>query len=186
MKDFRNASPRDILHYITKEYRSQDVAKKCKYVILGKNGSTGKTWLKNRLTELGYDAIEISEEVCLHVDYRDNYNHVIEDPYSNSHMTIILNRPYVKYFPTVKPIRFTTAEAAYRILGKLHDVHHEYGCITVEDYCVCADCKYSDIDEAYGWTDISGFKIERSEGEDVLGKTFASYFLIPTKPIVLE
>ena len=101
MKDFKNASPREILNYITKECVSQDVAKKCKYVILGRPGSTGKTWLKDRLTELGYNAVEISEDVCSIVSYHDNYNHIIVDAFS-TRMTIILNKPYVKYFPTVK------------------------------------------------------------------------------------
>ena len=62
------------------------------YIILGRPGPTGKTWLQRKLTELGYAAIEISEEIALSqaVEYTDYRNHIIETP--SGATVIILNQ----------------------------------------------------------------------------------------------
>ena len=62
------------------------------YIILGRPGPTGKTWLQRKLTELGYTAIEISEEIALSqaVEYTDYRNHIIETP--SGATVIILNQ----------------------------------------------------------------------------------------------
>jgi hypothetical protein len=61
------------------------------YVILGKGGPTGKTWLTNGLTQLGYRAIELSEYMYDDVEYiRDrNSFRIIED---QKCVVIILNK----------------------------------------------------------------------------------------------
>lgn len=63
-----------------------------KFVILGKTGPTGKTWMTNKLRELGFKAIEISEEVNSILSYNDDYNHYITD-FDNDVTVIILNHP---------------------------------------------------------------------------------------------
>ena len=62
------------------------------YVILGKPGPTGKTWLQKKLEDLGYNAIEISEAMALSdaIEYKDGNNHVIELPSGTT--VIILNK----------------------------------------------------------------------------------------------
>lgn len=62
------------------------------YIILGKPGPTGKSWLTEVLKKEGLNAIEISEYVAGHITYDDCTNHLIEDTDKNI-ITIILNRP---------------------------------------------------------------------------------------------
>lgn len=62
------------------------------YIILGRPGPTGKTWLQRKLTDLGYNAIEISEGIALSgaIEYMDDRNHIIET--SSGTTVIILNQ----------------------------------------------------------------------------------------------
>lgn len=62
------------------------------YIVLGKPGPTGKSWVTAALKEAGLNAIEISEYVAGHITYDDCTNHLIEDADKNI-ITIILNRP---------------------------------------------------------------------------------------------
>ena len=52
------------------------------YIILGRPGPTGKTWVQKKLTDLGYIAIEISEGTALSdsIEYKDDRNHVVDLP----------------------------------------------------------------------------------------------------------
>ena len=60
------------------------------FIILGKVGPTGKTWLLNRLRENGYRAIEITDAIYDLVDYKDDRNHIMEDELTDT-VTIVLN-----------------------------------------------------------------------------------------------
>ena len=62
------------------------------YIIMGRPGPTGKTYLYNRLLELGYTVAEIGEGLTIFgiVEYRDGKNHYIIDE-SNGVGIIILN-----------------------------------------------------------------------------------------------
>jgi hypothetical protein len=67
------------------------------YVILGKGGPTGKTWLWNGLRLHGFNAIELSEcitvdlHTALMVQYIDDKNHFFIDKI-NKQAVIVLNR----------------------------------------------------------------------------------------------
>jgi hypothetical protein len=67
------------------------------YIILGKSGTTGKTWLWNGLRLHGFNAIELSEcitvDLCtaLMVQYIDDNNHFFIDKL-NKQVVIVLNR----------------------------------------------------------------------------------------------
>lgn len=87
------ATPSEILHHIAHNCISEECAKKMTYIILGKPGCTGKTWLTTELTKRGFKAYEISEGVAGIFDYNDEKNHFIEDPYGR-YVTIVLNKPY--------------------------------------------------------------------------------------------
>lgn len=59
------------------------------YIILGKSGPTGKTWLWNELRKYGFKAFEITEDILRYgVKFEDNKNHCIV---GLEHVTIILN-----------------------------------------------------------------------------------------------
>jgi hypothetical protein len=65
------------------------------YIITGRPGPTGKTFLYNKLKENGYNAIEISEDIVGLVDYRDRENHYFID-YTKKKLVIVLNRPHIR------------------------------------------------------------------------------------------
>lgn len=62
------------------------------YIITGKAGRTGKTWLTERLKENGYNAFEISEHIYNKVNYIENSNAYIDDMLGT--VLIILNVIY--------------------------------------------------------------------------------------------
>ena len=62
------------------------------YIILGKSGPTGKTWIWNELRCNGLRAVELSENTYNLVEYADSDNHCIIDDFQNT-IIIILNRP---------------------------------------------------------------------------------------------
>lgn len=47
------------------------------YVIMGRSGPTGKTWLYTKLKELGYNVTELSEYINGRVAYSNSINQVI-------------------------------------------------------------------------------------------------------------
>jgi hypothetical protein len=61
------------------------------YVIFGKGGPTGKTYLCNSLRANGYNAIELSEDICGIVECHDNENHYLVYEH-NKCLVIILNK----------------------------------------------------------------------------------------------
>ena len=59
------------------------------YIIMGRPGPTGKTWLRNELVKNGFNAIEISEDIFFLVNYRDDNNLIIV---RGDHVVIVLNQ----------------------------------------------------------------------------------------------
>lgn len=114
MRDFSNATPSEILYYITSRYDVPFNAPTI--VILGKPGPTGKTWLATELTKRRYTAVEVSESILDKLSYNDAKNHVIRyvgiDNPLNRHIVIILNKPYDNR---------TNVEKAYDILSDAFD-----------------------------------------------------------------
>jgi hypothetical protein len=80
-------SPSRILYEILKDECIRDYT----YVILGKSGPTGKTWLWDKLRNEGFGVIEISEDIYKLVDYTDDHNHCIVDNFRKT-IIIILNK----------------------------------------------------------------------------------------------
>lgn len=83
-----NLTPQSLLDRITTSEFSKDYI----YVITGKNGPTGKSWLCRELRLRGYHAVEINESLLRygHVELYDNFNHYVINELDNS-MLIILN-----------------------------------------------------------------------------------------------
>ena len=79
-------TPYGLLHMFT----SDDMYKQHFYVILGRSGPTGKTWLATKLKEFGYNAIELSEGIGELVQYNDDRNHIRFDPIDKT-VIIVLN-----------------------------------------------------------------------------------------------
>lgn len=88
-----NPSPAKILHHIV-DCKTFD-ANGYTYIICGRSGPTGKTWLKKALKDFGYNVIELSEDLINLVEYNDDKNHFIVNGMENS-VLIILNKPIVK------------------------------------------------------------------------------------------
>ncbi len=89
-----NASPSRILDMLMTHTRSMDMVTYT-YIVLGKPGPTGKTWLVDRLRSRGLTAMEIIPELNLLVEYRDDRNHVFLD-HENHQVLIVLNQPISK------------------------------------------------------------------------------------------
>jgi hypothetical protein len=87
MYDRKLESAREILNYAAQ--RAAMGYDPC-YIICGKGGPTGKSWLCNELKKAGHTAIEISEGINRFVDYHDNENHMCEIGFN---VIIVLNRP---------------------------------------------------------------------------------------------
>lgn len=64
------------------------------FLVLGKPGPTGKTYLTQRLKEHGYQVAELSEELAPFLN-ADKFNHVIIDDLEKQ-VVIILNRDLPK------------------------------------------------------------------------------------------
>lgn len=62
------------------------------YIITGKSGPTGKTFLYEQLKKNGYNAIEISEDMVGLVIYQDTENHYFVD-HAKKTLLIVLNKP---------------------------------------------------------------------------------------------
>lgn len=88
MRDIKNLNPNEILKKIIND-PYKDLPGRT-YIILGKSGPTGKTWLWNELKKLGLNAIEISEEINFLVSYEDGQNHYLEGRFDNT--VIVLNK----------------------------------------------------------------------------------------------
>ena len=73
-------------------------AKTRTYIIMGRVGPTGKTWLCNKLRERGYSAFELTENTVDLVEYTSTDNHYRVE---NDLAIIVLNR-ILPWFETVK------------------------------------------------------------------------------------
>lgn len=82
-------TPSELLRKII---RDPSISRDYTYVVLGKGGPTGKTWLTSALSQGGYRAIEISERITGLVDYLDSDNHCMVDHFHKT-VIIVLNRP---------------------------------------------------------------------------------------------
>ena len=66
------------------------------YIIMGRSGPTGKTWLLNELRAHGFTAFEITDDIFELVEYQyTEENYVIRNEFSK-HTVIVLNRPICK------------------------------------------------------------------------------------------
>ena len=66
-------------------------SKEYTYIITGRIGPTGKTWLCNELRSNGLNAVEITELMYDIVNYNGNYNHFRLDV-DNKVFVIVLNK----------------------------------------------------------------------------------------------
>lgn len=85
-----NPSPRKILENIITKHEMFHRT----YVIMGRSGPTGKTWLCNELNAKGFNAVEIAENSFDLIDYNDNRNHY--RVYEN-HAVVVLNQILPEY-----------------------------------------------------------------------------------------
>lgn len=63
------------------------------FIVLGRCGPTGKTWITTGLKQYGFTAFEIMESIAGLVDYRDGRNHVIKNDIDKT-IIIVLNEPW--------------------------------------------------------------------------------------------
>ena len=93
-----NWEPSKILHAIIstkfdiESHRLHAGYKAYTYVICGRPGPTGKSWLYYNLLERGFRVIELSEDMAGLIEYNDDKNHVIINGMNKS-VLIVLNKP---------------------------------------------------------------------------------------------
>lgn len=86
-----NPSVEKILRHII--YNKFGDSRERTYIIMGKDGPTGKTWLRDELNKHGFTAFEITEDIFELVEYQyTEENYVIRNDFSK-HTVIVLNRP---------------------------------------------------------------------------------------------
>lgn len=98
----KNFSPEFILSIVRD---NPEAIKNYRFIVMGKTGPTGKTWLTEQLRSIGCDAIELSEDICGYVDYKDSKNHYLIDPF-NKNTVIILNAPLCHPFNWKEDIKY--------------------------------------------------------------------------------
>lgn len=91
MKHDITSSPQEILDWITNSPKLVTYD----YIIMGKSGPTGKTWLYSKLKERGYNTTELSEYIMGKVVYAGEINHLIINDLDRK-IIIILNKPLEK------------------------------------------------------------------------------------------
>lgn len=82
-------SPSQILNHISNNI---EYYKDFTFIIMGRSGATGKTWLWNGLNNIGLKAVEISEEILPLVEYIDDENHYSCNTL-NKIVLLVLNKP---------------------------------------------------------------------------------------------
>lgn len=87
MYDKRIERARDVLNYAEKRAMLYG---KATFIICGKGGPTGKSWLCNELKKAGHIAIEISEGINRFVSYDDDQNHMCEAGFNQ--VVVVLNK----------------------------------------------------------------------------------------------
>lgn len=102
------------------------------YIITGKSGPTGKTFLYEQLKKNGYNAIEISEDMVGLVIYQDTENHYFVD-HAKKKLVIVLNKP-INPDLIKKRHKRSAVEKAYNLLVNFRDRNG-----------------YMDIDEVIGY-----------------------------------
>lgn len=88
MYDVKLGTARQVLHIAAQK---ASMGEKPLYIICGKPGPTGKTWLWNALRQAGHNAVEITDAIGPFVDYRDNENHIHDGGFGQ--VVIVLNKP---------------------------------------------------------------------------------------------
>lgn len=91
---YGSLEPSRILRYFLENdlFKKEHEKEPYTFIILGRGGPTGKTWLCTGLRKYGFMAFELSESVFPFIDYNDNGNHVIKDDIDKN-IIIILNQP---------------------------------------------------------------------------------------------
>ena len=127
------------------------------YIIFGTVGPTGKTYLLEKLRKNGFNAIELTEEICSFVEYRDHKNHylIYED---SKCVVIILNRPIPQReneYPdvVVEEITFETRYDAHKALTQTQQLAHHYGLVTIADLMDIANIPHGDRANNFGWVE---------------------------------
>lgn len=94
----RNPSPVDIRAVVRCKMRSTyvDIHGRPTFIICGKPGPTGKTWLRNQLRALGWNAVELPMDATPFITYNDDENHIIQDNFENI-VVVILNERRVTW-----------------------------------------------------------------------------------------
>jgi hypothetical protein len=92
---YGSLAPSHILRYFLENdlFKKEHEKEPYTFIILGRCGPTGKTWLWRGLKSFGFNAFEPAEAICqcMNYDYCDNYNHVIKNEIDRS-IIVILNQ----------------------------------------------------------------------------------------------
>lgn len=91
MRDYGDWNYLDVLRFA-----EADVDKSWTYIIMGRSGPTGKSYICDLLKRNGYHAIEISEDIITLVEYKDNKNHFLVND-AKKYVIVIRNRILSKY-----------------------------------------------------------------------------------------
>ena len=86
--DVRDPDADDILKHI----RLRDPEKEYTYIIVGRPGPTGKSTMYRKLKDLGYSAVEISEELLSVARVDGRMNAFILHNFEQRYALVVLNR----------------------------------------------------------------------------------------------
>lgn len=89
-------TPPKILRYFIDDtfFKTEHEKRPYTFIVMGRSGQTGKTWLTFGLKRYGLKALELSESIFGLVDYRDCENHVIADDLDRT-IIVVLNKHFL-------------------------------------------------------------------------------------------
>lgn len=91
MKNYHGLTSFEIRNHIFSMIKIIERYKNYTYIVLGKGGPSGKSWITRSLRDNDLHAVEITENLLGFVEYKDDDNHMIWDDYHET-CIIILNK----------------------------------------------------------------------------------------------
>jgi hypothetical protein len=139
------------------------------YIIMGRSGCTGKTYLKDCLGSRGFRALELSEDIYKYISYDDKNHYIVND--LDKTVIVILNESYTRpksitrNYPSPSMV-FDNYDDLRKFLEHIRHYLQWYGCVTVADVMDYFGHTSNYLDNGFGWIDLDGIEKRQSVNDE--------------------